>query len=163
MKRFFLFDWGDTLMRDDLTQTGPMWQWPRVSALPGAWDVLQWSQAHGEVGIATGAAVSNEEDIRSALARVDLAQFIDVIFCKNNLGFSKTDPRFWQSIIARLNLPPQQIIMIGDSFESDVVAAQAAGIHAVWFNWRDLPAQPCPTIKTLQELPRLIEPDLLES
>ena len=43
MNRVFLFDWGDTLMRDDPTQTGPMWQWPHVSALPGALNVLHYA------------------------------------------------------------------------------------------------------------------------
>ncbi|MBS1154874.1 MAG: putative hydrolase [Proteobacteria bacterium] len=163
MNRVFLFDWGDTLMRDYPAQTGPMWQWPHVSALPGALNVLPWAQTHGRVGIASGASESNEEDIRAALVRVGLARFIDIIFCKKTLGFAKTDPRFWQSIIGALDVPPQQIIMIGDSYAADVAAPQAAGLRAVWFNWRNQPAQSCPTIKTLQELPRLIEPDLLES
>lgn len=163
MTCIFLFDWGDTLMRDNPTQTGPMWQWPHVSALPSAQNMLQWAHAHGTVGIASGASESDEDDIRAALVRVGLAEFIGPIFCRKTLGFGKTDPRFWQSIIASLNLPPQKIIMIGDSFEADIVAPQAAGIRAIWFNWRNDPALPCPTIKTLQELPRLIEPDLLES
>lgn len=163
MNRVFLFDWGDTLMRDDPAQTGPMWQWPHVSALPDARQALQWAATHGRVGIASGATDSDEEDIRAALVRVRLARFIDIIFCRKALGFAKTDPRFWQSVIARLDVPAQQIIMIGDSFAADVAAPQAAGLRAIWFNWRNQPAQPCPTIKTLQELPQLIEADLLES
>lgn len=162
MNHVFLFDWGDTLMRDDLSQTGPMWQWPTVHALPGAVEALQWAQAHGRVGIASGASDSDEDDIRAALVRVGLARFIDIIFCRKTLGFSKTDPRFWQTLIARLGVPARHICMIGDSYQADVLAPSALGIHAIWFNWRQEPAHPCPTITTLQELPQMIGADLLE-
>lgn len=157
MDHVFLFDWGDTLMRDDPAQHGPMRLWPQVSALPGALEMLEWLHASGRVGIASGASDSDASDIRAALARVGLDRFIDVIFCSRSLGLSKTDPLFWQAIIDSLKIPAARIIMVGDSFEADVATSQAAGIRAIWFNWRDLPARPCPTIKSLQELPRLIQ------
>ncbi|NLE77029.1 MAG: HAD family hydrolase, partial [Chloroflexi bacterium] len=35
-----LFDWGDTLMQDFPQFPGPMAQWPRVAAMPGALEAL---------------------------------------------------------------------------------------------------------------------------
>lgn len=163
MVHCFLFDWGDTLMRDDPGQDGPMWLWPQVSAMPGAYEALRWAHAHGRVGIASGAADSDEQAISAALRRVGLDGFIDIIFCRKSLGFGKTDPRFWRAIIDSLKIPPSRIIMVGDSFEADVAAPRAAGIHTIWLSWRGLPTRPCPTISTLHELPQLIGADLLES
>ncbi len=48
--------------------------------------------------------------------------------------------------------------MIGDSYEAGVLAAQKAGLNAIWFNWRQQPARPCPTITALSELPGLLNP-----
>lgn len=161
--RAILFDWGDTLMHDDPNQPGPMAQWPTVSALPGAREALLWAQKIGPVCIASGASESGSADIKAALARVNLDNCIDRIFCRRELGANKTDPRFWAAICEALAVPAQQIVMIGDSYESDVLAPQAAGLHAIWFNWRGLPPCPCPTIAALRELPQIITGNLLKS
>ena len=161
--RAILFDWGDTLMHDEPAQTGPMADWPSVAALPGAQGILQWARKIGPVGIASGAQDSDSLAIRAALARVNLADYIDHVFCRRELGLAKTDPRFWAAISAALDLPARQIVMVGDNYDADVLAAQAAGLLAVWFNWRGLPPHPCPTISTLQELPQMIAGNLLES
>ncbi len=159
----FLFDWGDTLMLDDPAQAGPMSQWPKVHAIDGAIEVLTWAKSKGLVGIASGAADSDSAEIRAALARAGLNQFIDVVFFLRDMGAGKTDPQFWQHIIATLQIPPSQIVMTGDSYRADVAAPQAAGIYGIWFNWRKEAALSCPTIAKLEQLPRLIDGNLVES
>lgn len=159
----FLFDWGDTLMHDDPTQAGPMSHWPQVRTLPGAQQVLAWAAQRGQVGIASGATDSDAVQIRAALTRAELGSRIGPIFCRRDLGYGKTDPRFWQSIVAALQIPAEHIAMIGDSYQSDVAPAHAAGIHAIWFNWRNETPQSCPIITKLQELPRLFGGNLIES
>lgn len=159
----FLFDWGDTLMRDDPAQAGPMSKWPQVHAIDGAVEVLTWAKSKGLVGIASGAAESGAAEIRAALTRANLNQFIDFVFCRRDLGFSKTEPKFWQHIITTLHISPSQMVMIGDSYAADVAAPQAAGIQSIWFNWRKETAKPCPAITQLQELPRLFGNNLIES
>lgn len=158
-----LFDWGDTLMRDDPTQPGPMAQWPEVAALPGAREALIWARGIGQVGIASGAADSGSADIRAALARVGLDGLIDFIFCRREIGADKTDPRFWQAILAQLGLPPQQVVMIGDSYTADIAPAQAAGLYTFWLNSRNLPPRPTTaTIHALSELPQRFPCDLVK-
>lgn len=154
--RAILFDWGDTLMRNDLTQSGPMAQWPVVTALPDALETLQWARQIGPVCIASGAMDSDAIDIYAALARVGLATCIDHIFCLRELELPKTDPRFWQTISDTLKLPPDQIVMVGDSYETDVLAPQSAGLHAIWFNWHNQPPHPCLTISALREVPQIL-------
>lgn len=151
----FLFDWGDTLMLDDPAQAGPMAGWPAVNAMPGARETMLWAKAHGRLGIASGAADSGENDIRAALSRVDLNDGIEFVFCRCTLGFGKTDPRFWQAVLTALQMPPRQVVMIGDNYVADVAAPQAAGLQAIWFNWRGEAPRACPTITSLQELPKL--------
>jgi putative hydrolase of the HAD superfamily len=136
-----LFDWGDTLMYDDPAQAAPMAEWPQVRAVPGAREVLARLKARGKViVVATSAAVSDEAQIRGALARAELAGFVDKIFCFKNTGLPKGE-HFYRRILDDLGIPASQALMVGDSFEKDVLAANAAGVTAVWFNEKSAEAR----------------------
>ena len=56
-----LFDWGDTVMKDDPTQAAPMVDWPQVEMIAGVDALLETIHGNGRaIALATGAAVSNE-------------------------------------------------------------------------------------------------------
>jgi FMN phosphatase YigB (HAD superfamily) len=63
-----------------------------------------------------------------------LDTWIQKIFCACNLGFQKPQAEYFQAIIKRLKCPPNHLVMIGDSFSSDVQGAVQAGLSAIWFN-----------------------------
>ena len=131
-----LFDWGDTVMRDDPDSSVPMVQWPAVQAVDGIAEVLAQLHASGRTCIlATSAAISDEAQIRAALARADLDHYFSRIYCFKNTGLSKGEA-FYRHILEDLGLPASSALMVGDSFEKDVLAPNGAGIYAVWFNPR---------------------------
>jgi HAD superfamily hydrolase (TIGR01662 family) len=158
--RFVLFDWGDTLMKDDPAMTLPMARWPRVEAVPGAVEALTALTAAGlYLGLATGAEVSTEEEILYALGRVGLAQVISHVFCFKNCGLRKPTPGFYAHVLETLGARPEEAVMVGDSFEKDVAAAVRVGMRAVWFNPRTPEVREdvmFRTIHRLEELPNLL-------
>ncbi|WP_027468322.1 HAD family hydrolase [Deefgea rivuli] len=129
----YLFDWGDTLMRDDPNQSLPMAEWEHVEAVDGALALLTKLSQSSRLMLATSAAASNEAQIRAALDRVGLGQYMERIYCQANVGFTKST-QFYQFILDDLALNPTEIVMIGDHFDNDVLAANALGISAVWLN-----------------------------
>ena len=130
-----LFDWGDTVMKDDPTLSAPMVDWPQVEMIAGVDTLLDAIHTDERVvGLATGAAVSNETQIRGALARVNLDRYFDKIYCFSNTGQRKPSAVFYRSVLDDLNVQPAEALMIGDSLEKDVLAANQVGIAAVWFN-----------------------------
>jgi len=131
---WLLFDWGDTLMRVYPKVRGPMTSWPRVAAVPGAAASLASLSARYHLAVATNAADSDEDQIRAALKRGGLDTWIEQIFCARNLGFQKPQAEYFQAIIKRLISPPNHMVMIGDSYSSDVQGAVQAGLSAIWFN-----------------------------
>jgi len=137
-KGCLLFDWGDTLMRDFKEYTGPMKDWPRLEVITGAAEMLASLHPDWILAIATSADVSNEQDIRAALQRVDLDQWLDKVYCFKNVGYRKPSMEFYRHIQADLKLSPQFICMIGDNFEADVLGANACGMRAIWFNEHSL-------------------------
>ena len=63
---------------------------------------------------------------------------IQHIFCSGSVGFRKPDLRFYKSIETSLNDrspgKQRQLVMVGDDFEKDVLAARAAGWTAIHIN-----------------------------
>src|SRR5512145_781265 len=131
-----LFDWGDTVMRDDPTATAPMVEWQTVEAVAGIAEVLAYLHSSGRrIGLATSADVSDESQIRGALRRCGLDQYFSHIYCFKNTQLPKGEA-FYRHILSDLGIPASEALMVGDSFAKDVQAANAVGIFAVWFNWR---------------------------
>ncbi|CAG1000668.1 hypothetical protein ANAEL_02934 [Anaerolineales bacterium] len=132
-----LFDWGDTVLYDDNpTSTIPMVEWPRVRVVEGIVDVLVDFHANGRRAIiATGAVISDESQIRGALARAGLDSYFSHVYCFKNTQLPKGE-EFYRHILTDLEIAASDVLMVGDSFEKDVLAANAVGIFAVWFNQR---------------------------
>lgn len=128
------FDWGGTLMVDDGPAGVPMYQWPEAAAVEGAWECLAALYRHIPLCVATNAAQSDREMIEEALDRVDLLRFISRVFCFTEIGCTKDRPEFWRAVAQGLEVPPSEIVMIGDSIEHDVQVPHRQGIQAVWFN-----------------------------
>jgi HAD superfamily hydrolase (TIGR01509 family) len=155
-----MFDWGDTIMKDDPAMDIPMVLWPRVEAVEGAEEVLQAIHARRTVVMATSADQSSQDEIRLALQRVNLNDFFDRIFCFKNTGRRKSSQDFYPFILEALGADPSEVLMVGDNYESDVLGAVNAGLSAVWFNPKDSEERTgghYRTIHTLRDLLRLLD------
>ena len=129
MTRIFLFDWGDTLMRDIPGAIGKMRDWPEVAAMPGAKECLRHLSRTASLYVATGAMESTAEDIRAALRRAALDRYLSGCFCRQNTGFQKSDPRFYLAIMESLGVMAHDVTMVGDSLENDILPCHAVGMH----------------------------------
>lgn len=155
-----LFDWGDTVMRDDPDSMVPMVEWPTIEVIEGVASVLEYVKSSGRRAIlATSAAISDEGQIRAALARGGLDGHFSRIFCFKNTHLPKGEA-FYREILDRLDIPPTEALMVGDSFERDVQDANAVGIYAVWFNPNsdeNRSANSHITVHSMQELRAFLE------
>lgn len=133
---FVLFDWGDTVMYDDPASTVPMVKWETVRVVEGIADVLSYLHASGrQVILATSASVSDENQIRGALARGGLDQYFSKIYCFKNTQLPKGEA-FYRYILSDLGISAAQALMVGDGFDKDVQIPNALGMFALWFNER---------------------------
>jgi putative hydrolase of the HAD superfamily len=129
-----LFDWGDTVLRDDPAMTAPMVEWETVEAIEGIADVLVYLHASGRrIALATSADVSNEGQIRGALARGGLDKYFSHIYCFKNTHLQKGEA-FYRHILNDLNISASDALMVGDHFKKDVQIPNSLGMFAVWFN-----------------------------
>jgi putative hydrolase of the HAD superfamily len=131
-----LFDWGDTVMRDHPEITIPMVEWETIEVIEGIADALEYLHSSGRrIVLATSASISDEGQIRGALARAELDGYFSHIYCFKNTNLPKGEA-FYRHILSDLCIPASEALMVGDGFEKDVQAANAEGIFAVWFNPR---------------------------
>jgi len=141
-KKVVLFDWGNTLMVDIPDMEGKMCNWPRVELVDGAYETLKALSKYSKIYVATNAADSSEEDIKSAFERVNLAQFIEGYLCFGNLGVRKGNRSFYDKIMTLLAISADDVAMVGDNFENDILPASSAEIDAYWLTTlakQDLP------------------------
>ena len=131
-----LFDWGDTVMRDYPERTTPMVEWKTVEGIEGIADVLEYLHSSGRrIVLATSAAISDESQIHGALARAGLDRYFSHIYCFKNTNLPKGEA-FYRHVLNDLAIPASATLMVGDSFEKDVLAPNVVSIFAVWFNSR---------------------------
>lgn len=148
MIRHLFFDWGNTLMPVFPEYESAMCTWPQVFAMPDAREVLAVLNQNYVCRIATNAGDSQAAQVREALARVDLAEFIANIFTSREIGLNKTNPRFYDNLAKMVNADPADLIMIGDDYMQDVQSAYQAGWKTVWFNEK---REACPAIHPMQD------------
>ncbi len=129
-----IFDWGDTLMRDYPEKPGPMYLWDEVSLLDGAEVLLKYLKGKYLLAVATNAECSNTEAMVKALQRVGIAHYFDCFSSSLDLGAAKPDPRFFQEVCKQLGVSPGDCVMVGNSYEKDIVGACQAGLQTIYFN-----------------------------
>jgi len=137
MKKVFLFDWGDTILKDFPNETGKMHTWQKVEAMPNAEKMLRELSQLTDCYLATNAKDSNKVDIIKALQRVNLHKYFKDIFCYKEIGFLKPSKEYFDTIVEKLNIEKSEIVMIGDNLENDIKGAESNGIESILYDYND--------------------------
>jgi FMN hydrolase / 5-amino-6-(5-phospho-D-ribitylamino)uracil phosphatase len=90
-----------------------------------------------------GVVSNSYGNMPALLADADLARFAVVVDSEIE-GVRKPDPAIYTIAAERLGVAPAAILHVGDSWERDVVAASAAGLHVAWLARADAPQPPEP-------------------
>lgn len=129
-----IFDWGDTIIYDHPERAAPVIEWETIELIEGIVDVLAYLHtSRRRILLATSANVSDERQIRGALARCDINQYFSHIYCFKNTNLSKGEA-FYRHILSDLNIPASDALMVGDHVEKDVHIPNSLGMFAIWFN-----------------------------
>lgn len=83
--------------------------------------------------------------------RFKLREYFDLVVLSCDTGLLKNDKKFYKLILDKLDLTPEEVLMVGDSIESDIETAKASGIKGVLVD-RHNKREYSPKIVTLNEL-----------
>jgi putative hydrolase of the HAD superfamily len=114
----------------------------------GARALLRALHSHARIAIVTNNLLNEQ---REKLRHCGLDGHIDVLIASEEAGVSKPDPRIFEIALARIGARPEEAVMIGDSWENDILGAQGAGIRGVWFRPDEMES-PDPRVPVLRAL-----------
>ncbi len=98
----------------------------------GAKELLE---AVRSVGIATGIVTNNSVSEQvGKLRSLGVEHLIDHLVISEEAGCSKPDEKIFRIALERAGARPDEVVMVGDHWENDIVAASRVGIRGVWFN-----------------------------
>jgi putative hydrolase of the HAD superfamily len=92
------------------------------------------------------------------LADIGLAGHYELAVVSASVGAEKPDPRIFQHALDELGVGPDELVHVGDEYESDILGAQAVGVNAVLIDRAGIQTGvSCRRISTLSELPGVVE------
>jgi putative hydrolase of the HAD superfamily len=110
--------------------------------------------------------ISNSSDDEHTQVLVDKAgvrPHLEHILSSAAFGKRKPEPSIFRAALEHFGVAPEQAVMVGDSFEADVVGAHRVGMQAIWITRRakdpatagEAPVEA--VVRTLAEVPAVIQ------
>jgi putative hydrolase of the HAD superfamily len=107
------------------------------------------------LGILTNGA---EEQQRAKLRRIGLLDRVGPVCTAEGIGVAKPHAQAFHIVCSELGVPPHDVVYVGDDYELDVVAARAAGLHAIHLDRSgSVVTGETNSVTTLRQLPTSIE------
>lgn len=106
---------------------------PTMEVVPGVTQALKDLHQQYLCCIASNARGPESTALSLVLEKVGLDPYIRHVFTVRELEVEKPDPRFFEGILWKLRLQPQECIMVGDNYVTDIAGAKAVGLKTIWF------------------------------
>jgi HAD superfamily hydrolase (TIGR01662 family) len=129
-------------------------------------DAIPTLEAMKEMGYRLG-AISNaadDENVQELMDKGNLRPHFEFIISSAACGIRKPDARIFQLALDHFQVPPEKIVMVGDTLDADILGANCLGIYSIWINRRandppegELSIQPQAVISALSDLPKLLQ------
>jgi HAD superfamily hydrolase (TIGR01549 family) len=92
-------------------------------------------------GRATVGIVSNNHtpEQKEKMAAIGIGPYVDFLLTSEDAEAEKPDPVIFRRALERAAAGPQDAVMVGDNWSTDIVGARALGLRSIWLNRRGLP------------------------
>ncbi len=102
--------------------------------------------------------VSNTDcfSLRKVLAKFDLEGYFDFVFLSCEVGRIKTDPAFLEEVMAKVGVQVEDCVLVRDSLQSDMKAAERVGMSHVLVDRKDR-REFVSKVRSLRELAQKVE------
>lgn len=123
----------------------------------GSEELLKYFKKQYNIGIITNNLISEQEE---KLEYLGLSSYIDIMITSEEARVPKPDPQIFNLTLKKFNAKPDEVIMIGDSWEHDILGAHNMGIKCVWLNHDKIL---CPDAAIAKEIRSLNNPEYIHS
>jgi len=121
--------------------------------VPAALDDLK------ERGLITGLISNIEQDMSETLDKLGLSSRLDIVVTSQDAGYTKPQKEIFQYALKKAGIKPNEAVYVGDQYQVDVIGANDAGMKGILLDRDNYYKEEldCPRIKSLGELPALLE------
>lgn len=123
----------------------------------GAEEILKHFRKNYKLAIVTNNLISEQEE---KLEFLGLTKYIDLMITSEEARVPKPDPQIFNLLFEKLKVKPYETVMIGDSWEHDIMGAHNAGMKCIWLNHHKIP---CPDPAVALEVRTLKNPEYIRS
>lgn len=102
--------------------------------LNGAWEILEYLNPKYQLHIITN-GFAEVQALKLQNSRI--SHFFNTITSSEEVGLKKPHPVIFETALGKASVPPQRSIMIGDTFEADILGAEKVGMDTLFFNYRN--------------------------
>lgn len=103
----------------------------KTAVFPYTFEVLEYLQPKYGLHILTN-GFKDAQHIK--MTSSNLHSYFKEIVTSECCGYKKPDRRMFEHLLERINVQPEECLMVGDNFECDIEGARDAGIDQVFFN-----------------------------
>lgn len=148
----------DAKLRDLVIERHRIERVRRLKPYPGIAGLLERVGAEYRLGVVTNGSPAVQ---RFKLERSGLTDYFEAIVASGDVGVGKPNPKPFMAALDALDVDPEEAVMIGDSWRSDIQGAAGVRMPTIWFNPDRLerPAggvPPTVEINSLREIPEAI-------
>lgn len=87
------------------------------------------------------------------LKNSNIDNYFDTVTTSEEVGVKKPNRLVFERALQKANAIPVKSVMIGDTFEADIMGAEAVGMHTLFYNYRKInPPINCKMINDLHEI-----------
>lgn len=85
------------------------------------------------------ALISNTDcfSLRDVMQKFDLEKYFDSVVLSCDVNMLKSNPEMFRKVLDELGLKEDEVLMVGDSIESDIKSAERAGVRALLIDRRN--------------------------
>ena len=123
------------------------------SLIPGSLSLIKFLKRNYRLTIIT----NGFEDIQhKKINNSGLKNYFDQVVTADKVGFKKPNPKIFKKALKKNNLDPSNCLMIGDTFEADILGAIKINMKAIHFNSNNEKKHKlCPIVYRLIDIKRL--------
>lgn len=112
---------------DEFVKRSPL----KKELMPGAIEILEYLKPKYSLHIITN-GFREVQDVKLEVS--GLGKYFDRIFISELIGVQKPDTYFFEYAVRSLNASKKECLVIGDSYEADILGAQNFGLDHVFYN-----------------------------
>lgn len=124
-----------------------------LRAVPGTEEVLNDLNGRFQLGIITNGLTQYQNQ---KLTDLKLQSYFSQVFASEAVGSKKPEAHIFETALQALNVSPETAVMVGDSWDSDIIGSTQLGLTAVWLNRFNETRPTTNNVNEIQNLSQLI-------